>query len=85
MKNDVKSKNLENRVKQIIAEYTGTSVNNIKLKSDLREDLGIDSFAAIELIFSLKEKFGLTLEDAELRKIKTVHDIIGIVKNKIKN
>jgi len=83
MKSDIKTKDIEKRVKQIISEHTGILTKNIKLNSDLRVDLGIDSFAAIELIFSLKEEFGLNIEDSELQKLKTVNDILQAIKSKI--
>ena len=83
MKRDAKWKDLEKRVKQVIGEHTGIPIYNIQLNSDLREDLGIDSFAAIELVFSLKERFGLNLEDAELQQIKKVCDIVDLIKNKV--
>ena len=83
IKRGAKWKDLEKRVKQVIGEHTGIPIGNIQLNSDLREDLGIDSFAAIELVFSLKEKFGLNLEDAELQQIKKVCDVVNLIKNKV--
>ena len=72
----------EIRVKELISEQTSISTKNIKLDSDLRNDLGIDSFAAVELVFSIKEEFDMSISNLELSKLRTVNDIIeGIKKN----
>ena len=77
-----KNSNIEKRVKKIISEQTSIPENKIKLNSDLRTDLGIDSFAAIELAFNLKTEFGIAVEDNELPNLHTVEDLIVGIKKK---
>ena len=77
-----KNSDIEKRVKKIISEQTSIPENKIKLNSDLRTDLGIDSFAAIELAFNLKTEFGIAVEDNELPNLHTVEDLIVGIKKK---
>jgi acyl carrier protein len=51
---------------------------------DRLEDLGIDSFSAVEMIFDLEEKFDIQIpynsNDARL-EFETVGDIVDAIKN----
>ncbi|MEC9484995.1 MAG: acyl carrier protein [Candidatus Izemoplasma sp.] len=64
------------KVKDIIAEELGIEADDIKLDSDLSEDLGADSLDAIELIMEIESQFDIEIADSEATKIKTVHDIV---------
>lgn len=64
------------RVKEIIAEELGIEEEEIKIDSDLSEDLGADSLDAIELIMAIEEEFDVEIADSEATKIKAVSDIV---------
>lgn len=64
------------KVKEIIAEELGIEEDEIKLESDLSEDLGADSLDAIELIMAIEEAFDVEINDSEATKIKSVKDIV---------
>ncbi len=76
-------KKIETRVIELIGEQAGISAKDIKLDSDLRNDLGIDSFAAVELAFRLKEEFDVPISNIELPKLRTVNDIVEGIKKSI--
>ncbi|MGS0972566.1 MAG: acyl carrier protein [Candidatus Izemoplasmataceae bacterium] len=65
------------RVKEIIAEELGIEEEEIKIDSDLSEDLGADSLDAIELIMAIEEEFDIEIADSEATKIKAVSDIVN--------
>lgn len=65
------------KVKEIIAEELGIEEEEIKLDSDLSEDLGADSLDAIELIMAVEEAFDIEIADSEATKIKKVSDIVS--------
>ena len=46
------------------------------------EDLGIDSLSSVELALELESAFDVKIEDEELMKLKTVQDIVDILKSK---
>lgn len=64
------------KVKEIIAEELGIEEEEIKIDSDLSEDLGADSLDAIELIMAIEEEFDVEIADSEATKIKAVSDIV---------
>ena len=67
------------KVKQIIADELGIELEEIKLESDLAEDLGADSLDAIELIMEIESQFDVAIADNEATKIKQVSDIVNFL------
>lgn len=67
------------KVKEIIAEELGIEEDEIKLESDLSEDLGADSLDAIELIMEIESRFDVEIADNEATKIKKVSDIVSFL------
>lgn len=49
----------------------GADPTTLRAEDDLFEQLGIDSFQAVELISDLEEEFDIELPDYELQGIKT--------------
>ena len=64
------------KVKNIIAEELGIEKDEIKMESDLSEDLGADSLDAIELIMEVETQFEVEIADSEATKLKLVSDIV---------
>ena len=63
---------IEERVKQIIAEQLGVSLDDVKNESSFVEDLGADSLDTVELVMALEEEFDTEIPDDEAEKITTV-------------
>src|SRR5262249_48145276 len=49
----------------------------------LREDLGLDSLAMIELLFKVEEHFDLEIPNEDLSRITTVADVTAYVEEKL--
>jgi acyl carrier protein len=47
-------------------------------------DVVTESFAMVEVVIDLQEEFGVRLDQAELKKLKTVADLTGLVAAKAK-
>lgn len=69
-------KDIEKRVKHIIAKHLGIEESKIKNTSDLSDDLGADSLDTIELVMALEEEFDKEISDKTAENLKTVQDII---------
>jgi acyl carrier protein len=51
-----------------------------KLADDrLLSDVVSESFAMVEMVIDLQEEFGIRLDQAELKKLKTVGDLTALV------
>ncbi len=64
-------------VKKIISEELGVKEEEIKLESNLSDDLGADSLDAVELIMALEEEFDISVSDETAQELKTVKDIVN--------
>lgn len=66
-------------IKRIMVETLNLDEEKIKPESNLKEDLEIDSLAAVELALELETELGIRIEDEELAKLVTFQDIVDIV------
>ena len=69
-------------VRDIIVETLSCDAENVKLETNLIEDLEADSLEIVELSMALQENLGIGIEDEDLEKIHTVQDILDYIKSK---
>lgn len=69
----------ELKVRNIIAQKFDIPLDQVQVDTNLANELGLDSFAAVELMFELEESFGLKIADSEIEHIRTVRDIVVYV------
>jgi acyl carrier protein len=70
------------RVKAIIVEQLGVSLEDVKPAASFIEDLGADSLDIVELIMALEEEYDLEIPDEDAEKIQTVDDVTKYIQNK---
>lgn len=71
------NKDLVERAMRIIArEVSAGDVSVIRLDSTF-EELGLDSFGAVNITFELEEEFGVDIPGEVLRDLKTVSDVVA--------
>ncbi|MCP3658986.1 MAG: acyl carrier protein [Bacteroidetes bacterium] len=75
-------KEVESKVKKIIAEKLGIDEAEIKNDSSFIEDLGADSLDTVELVMEFENVFGVTVSDDIVESINTVGDIIEYIKKR---
>jgi len=71
------------RIRTALAQHLKRDVGQIHLHDKLREDLGVDSLAMIELLFKIEDAFDLEIPDDDLSKIVTVGDVIAYVEARL--
>ncbi|MCD6584070.1 MAG: acyl carrier protein [Candidatus Omnitrophota bacterium] len=76
--------NLEERVKEIIAEQLGVKKEEIKPESSFVDDLGADSLDTVEIVMALEEEFGIEIPDEDAEKMATVGEAIKYIEEKVK-
>ena len=69
-------------VRDIIVETLSCDAEDVKLDTNLIEDLEADSLEIVELSMALQESLGVGIEDEDLEKIHTVQDILNYIKSK---
>ena len=72
-------KNIETQVIQIVSGAAMVDPSRIRPETSLAE-MGVDSLAQIECVFSLEEAFQIEVAEEELWKLRTVRDVIDAVK-----
>jgi len=71
------------RIRTALGEYLKRDPASIEPHHALREDLGLDSMATIELLFKIEEVFDLQIPDQDLQKLAKVSDVITYVEGKV--
>jgi acyl carrier protein len=65
---------------KILADQLGIPQSKITLESNIVEDLGADSLDVVELLMTLEDSTGKTIPDEKVGDIKTVGDLVEILK-----
>lgn len=71
------------RIRTALGEYLKRDPASIEPRHALREDLGLDSMATIELLFKIEEVFDLQIPDQDLQKLAKVSDVIAYVEGRV--
>jgi acyl carrier protein len=69
---------IETQVIQIVSGAAMVEPSRIRPETSLAE-MGVDSLAQIECVFSLEEAFQIEIGEEELWKLRTVRDVIDAV------
>jgi len=72
----VHRREIETKVRQILAKQLELKIEEVMKHLSLRDDLGMDSFGAVEFIFELKEEFGMEIPERDVIQLKTVEDVV---------
>jgi len=67
------------KIKELIAEQIGIDPSEINDDNDLVNDLGADSLDIIQMLISMEREFGVVFDDDEIKKVKTVKDVIRFI------
>jgi len=73
----------ELKIRTALAEYLKRDVASITQAHHLREDLGLDSMAVIELLYRIEEVFDIQIPDEDLTGLTTVGHVITYVDKRL--
>ena len=71
------------QIRTALAQHLKRDVSKIRPQDRLREDLGLDSLAMIELLFKIEEHFDLEIPNEDLSRVTTVADVTVYVEEKL--
>lgn len=75
------AENVETKVREIISEQLGVSVEQVTPEASFIEDLGADSLDIVELVMALEEEYGMEISDEDAEKIRTVKDVVSYIES----
>ena len=65
------------QVVAVLSELSGTE--SIRLEDELKNDIGLDSFGLVNLILTLEERFGITMDDSDMNPFDLI-DVESVVR-----
>ncbi|HOX20095.1 MAG TPA: acyl carrier protein [Gemmatimonadales bacterium] len=74
--------NVEEKVKDIIAEELGVEREKLTPEASFMEDLGADSLDTVELVMAFEKEFDIDIPDEEAEKLRTVGDALKYLHEK---
>ncbi len=74
---------IQERLKKIFIEKTGVKKEVIEPTDRLVDDLALDSLDAVELAMGIEDEFGLTILDADIKKLQTVADVLNLISHRL--
>ncbi|HQR18556.1 MAG TPA: acyl carrier protein [Gemmatimonadales bacterium] len=74
--------NVEEKVKDIIAEELGVEREKLTPEASFMEDLGADSLDTVELVMAFEKEFDIDIPDEEAEKLRTVGDALKYLHDK---
>ncbi len=72
---------VSDQVNQAVARVAKRDAGTIEGTARLAEDLGVRSLNRIELAAILEDAMGITLEDVDVLRAKTVDDLVAVVES----
>ena len=62
---------------QILVEELQVDKDDIKMDAELANDLGINSIELADLVMLCEDKFGIEINDEDIRQFTTVADVVA--------
>ncbi len=78
MNNDIFEK-----LKAIVVNQLGIDADVVKPDSDIIKDIGCDSLDIVDMLMSVEQEFGITIDDSDVSEMKTVADVVNFIDEKI--
>ena len=71
------------KIRTALGEYLKRDPVTILITQHLRDDLGLDSMAVIELLYRIEETFDLQIPDQDLVGLTTVGHVVSYVEKRL--
>ena len=80
----MKTINVEQEVRELIADIIEMEPDKIEPDAHLVEDLGMDSMMALEILATMEKKFKIRIPEEDLPKITTLNHAVELAKKYVK-
>ena len=69
------------KLRALLAEQLGISVDDITPETNIIDDLGADSLDVVELLAALEDEFDLLITDDRVRELYTVKEVADFIES----
>jgi acyl carrier protein len=72
---------INEELKKIVCRFAPRSGPAPVLRPETRlvDDVGIDSPRMVDIVLDIEDRFGITVEDEQIQKVKTFGDLVALV------
>ncbi len=78
------TRQLEQEIRDLIADIIEMEADQIDPDAHLVEDLGMDSMMALEILAAIEKKYKIRIPEEDLPKITTVNRAVELAKKYVK-
>jgi acyl carrier protein len=76
--------NITQQVIELIADELKLKTEAVTLDKALKDDLGVDSLEAVEMLMTLEDKFHIVFDEKDHERVTTVQDVVNLVTKLVK-
>jgi acyl carrier protein len=73
------TKNIQEELKNLVSLITRIDVSELSEEVRVREELGIDSLMAMEIVAACEKRFDIQIDEEQLFEIETVGEFYNLV------
>ncbi|MFC9789794.1 meromycolate extension acyl carrier protein AcpM [Rhodococcus sp. NPDC127528] len=66
-------------IAEIVEEVTGIEPTEVTIEKSFVDDLDIDSLSLVEIAVQLEDKYGVTIPDEDMQRLRTVGEAVTYV------
>lgn len=74
---------MKDKIKAILSEYSGISVDEMSEETGLVSDLGLSSLDVVNIVVTFEDEFDIEIPDSDIRNLKTIGDIELYIENNV--
>lgn len=74
---------MKNEIIEIIASVAEVPVKNVKMESNLINDLELGSLDLVTLVSEFENKYNMTVDDKDIKNLQTVKDVVEYIENHV--
>ena len=76
---------VEQKTREMMAEMFELPIEQLKPETKLFEELNLDSIDAVDMVVKVQEITGRRVEQADLRRVRTVNDVVDMIEHYLKS
>ncbi len=74
---------IEKELKKIISDLSRCRISHITPSAKIVDDLGIDSFTALEILVAVENEFAIKIAEAEISQLSIFGQIVEFVSERV--